>query len=231
VWLVVGFSTPLLYLALFSPLLKHLVGVPGFRPGNVYDEFLPGILSLLAFSSGTGPGFNTIFELRDGVIERFRVTPASRFAILIGPLLAAMLFMFVLDAIVVLIGFALGFQIRLLGLAVLAVLLGLLMATMGSFSVAMALTIKEINGFAATVNGLLLPVLLLGGVLLPISFAPTWMQVIAHFDPLYYVVTASRILALGVFGPPEVWQAFAVLVPLCLVVVTWATSVVRRAVA
>ena len=29
VWLVVGFSTPILYLALFTPLLKHLAGSGG----------------------------------------------------------------------------------------------------------------------------------------------------------------------------------------------------------
>ena len=79
VWLVVGFSTPILYLALFTPLLKNVV--PG---GHVLDEFLPGILALLAFASGISAGFNTIFELQAGVIERLRVTPASRFAIQIG---------------------------------------------------------------------------------------------------------------------------------------------------
>ena len=67
VWLVVGFSTPILYLALFTPLLKHLVGAAGLPAGNVLDLFLPGILALLAFASGSGPGFSTIFELRSGV--------------------------------------------------------------------------------------------------------------------------------------------------------------------
>ena len=56
VWLVVGFSTPVLYLALFTPLLRHLVGAAGLPAGNVLDLFLPGILALLAFASGSGPG-------------------------------------------------------------------------------------------------------------------------------------------------------------------------------
>ena len=46
-------------------------------------------------------GFGTIFELQGGVIERFRVTPASRFSILMGPLLSGMVMMFVFDAVVV----------------------------------------------------------------------------------------------------------------------------------
>jgi ABC-2 type transport system permease protein len=230
VWLAVGFSTPILYLALFTPLLKHLVGAPGLPNGNVLDLFLPGILSLLAFASGSGPGFSTIFELRAGVTERFRVTPVSRFAILIGPILASMLLMFAFDAAVVGVGTGFGFHIHALGLMVLAVPLGLLMSTTAAFSIATALATKDISGFAAIINGLNLPVLLLGGVLLPISLGPTWMRVLARFDPLYYLVAASRILAGGTFSGAAVWQAFAVLGPLCAIVLTWATAVVRKAV-
>jgi len=231
VWLVVGFSTPILYLALFAPLLKNLPGVRGIPGGNVLDLFLPGILALLAFSSGIGPGFSTIFELRAGVIERFRVTPASRFAILIGPILATMVMMFVFDAVVVAVGVGFGFHLHLLGLAVLGVLLALLMIVMAAFSIATALTVKDISSFAAIANGINLPVLLLAGVLLPMSLGPLWMRVIAHVNPLYYLVEASRVLAAGSLAGPAVWQAFAVLVPLCAVTLGWATRVFRKAVA
>ena len=231
VWVVVGFSTPILYLALFTPLLKHLVGSGGLPTGNVLDLFLPGILSLLAFATGIGPGFNTLFELKAGVIERFRVTPASRFAILIGPILASMLMMLVFDAAVVAIAFGFGFSVHWAGLGVLIVLLGLLMVTVAAWSIATALVTKEISGFAAIANGINLPILLLAGVLLPISLGPAWMRVLAHFNPLYYLVQASRVLAAGTLSGTAVWQAFAVLAPLCLVVLAWATRVFRTAVA
>ena len=231
VWVIVGFSTPILYLALFTPLLKHLVGSGGLPTGNVLDLFLPGILSLLAFATGIGPGFNTLFELKAGVIERFRVTPASRFAILIGPILASMLMMLVFDAAVVAIAFGFGFSVHWAGLGVLVVLLGLLMVTVAAWSIATALVTKEISGFAAIANGINLPILLLAGVLLPISLGPAWMRVLAHFNPLYYLVQASRVLAAGTLSGTAVWQAFAVLAPLCLLVLAWATRVFRTAVA
>ncbi len=230
IWLFVGFSTPILYLVLFTPLLRHL-SAPGLPQGNVLNVFLPGILALLAFASGIGLGFSTVFELRAGVTERLRVTPASRFAILMGPILASLVMMLVFDAVLVAVGAALGFEVHLLGLAVLAVLLCLLGASMAAFSTAVALVTKEINGFAAIINGINLPILLLAGVLLPMSLGPLWMRVLAHFNPLYYLVEASRSLAGGVFSSASVWQAFAVLVPLCALVLTWATRVVRKAVA
>jgi ABC-2 type transport system permease protein len=230
VWLFVGFSTPILYLVLFTPLLKMAVGGPDTSTATVLELFLPGILSLLAFASGASAGFGTIFELQSGLIERFRVTPASRAAILMGPILSGMVMMTVFDAVVVAVGYGFGFHIDWPGLLVLVVLLWLLAVTMAAFSTATALATKEISSFAAIINGINLPVLLLAGVLLPISVGPLWMRVIAHFNPLYYLVSASRVLAVGHFGDPAVWQAFAVLVPLCVVVVVWATRVFRQAV-
>jgi ABC-2 type transport system permease protein len=231
VWLIVGFSTPILYLALFMPLLKHAAAAQTLTGSQVVNLFLPGILSLLAFASGAGTGFSTIFELKAGVIERFRVTPASRFAILIGPVLATMVMMFVFDAVVVAVGYGVGFSVHWAGLAVLAVLLGVLMITIAAWSIATALVTKEISGFAAIINGINLPILLLAGVLLPISLGPAWMRGIAHVNPLYYLVQASRVLAAGTLTGTAVWQAFAVLVPLCLLVLAWATRVFRTAVA
>jgi ABC-2 type transport system permease protein len=225
VWLFVGFSTPILYLALFTPLLKNVV--PG---GHVLDVFLPGILALLAFASGISAGFNTIFELQAGVIERLRVTPASRFAILIGPILASALMMLVFDIVVVAVGIGFGFSVHLAGLLVLAVLLFALMAIVAAFSVAIALITKEISSFAAIVNGINLPILLLAGVLLPIALGPAWLRVLAHFNPLYYLVDAARVLAGGTLTGTPIWQALAVLVPLCALVLAWATTVVRKAV-
>ena len=228
VWLFVGFSTPLLYLALFTPLLK---GLPGVGGANVLDKFLPAILALLAFGSGAGMGFGTIFELQSGVVERFRVTPTSRLALLLGPLASGVFWMFVFDLVLVGVGAAFGFHVHLGGLLVLAALLALFMLTMASFSIAMALLTKEISGFAALINGINLPILLLAGVLLPISIGPEWMKVLAHFNPLYYLVAASRTLAVGSFSGTATWQAFAVLVPLAALTLGWATRVYRKAVA
>jgi ABC-2 type transport system permease protein len=230
-FLVIGFATPILYLALFTPLLRHLAGPPGLPSGHVLDLFLPGILALLAYASGAGPGFSTVFDLRAGVFERLRVTPASRFAILIGPILASMLLMFVFDLVLVLAGWGFGFGVHPVGLLLLGLLLALLMATTAAFSITVALLSGQINGVAAVINGLNLPVLLLGGVLLPIALGPAWLRSLAHIDPLYYTVAAARVLAAGTLAGAAVWQAFAVLVPLCAAVLYWATTVVRKAVA
>jgi ABC-2 type transport system permease protein len=57
------------------------------------------------------------------------------------------------------------------------------------------------------------------------------MKVLAHFNPLYYLVAAARALGVGTFSGGATWQAFAVLVPLAALTLAWATRVYRRAVA
>lgn len=231
VWLAVGFSTPLLYLALFTPLLKSLPGLSHAPTGTVLALFLPGILSLVAFTTGSAQGFSTLFELQAGLIERLRVTPASRLAILSGPIVASLLMMTVFDAVLLVIAVAFGFPVHAGGLLILLVLLWLLAATFAAFSMALSLVTKEISSFAAVINAMNLPSLLLAGVLLPISLGPLWLRVLAHFDPLYYLVVAARSLAAGDITSTHVVQAVAVLVPLFIAMVWWATSVYRRAVA
>jgi ABC-2 type transport system permease protein len=231
-WVIVGVSTPLLYLALFTPLLQQLVGGPGFPTGSsALDVFLPGLLAFLAFGSGLGPGYTTMFELQEGTVERFRVTPVSRFALLIGPILSNITWLFIFSAILVAIAVPFGFHLHIAGMVVSFVLLALTLAIMASFSISIAFLTKDISSMSAILNGLNLPILLLSGVLLPLTLAPQWMRIIAHINPLYYVVDADRVLAQGNIMNGTVGLAFLVMLLLTALTLWWATRVYRKAVA
>ena len=194
------------------------------------DLFLPGILALLAFGSGSSAGFGTIFELQAGVVERFRVTPTSRLALLLGPLVSGD------DLDVPLrrrcssrVGAAFGFHVHSAACSCSPCCSALFMVAMAAFSVAMALVTKEICAFAAVINGINLPVLLLAGVLLPISFGPEWMRVLAHFNPLYYLVVASRSLAHGTFSGGADLAGLRGARAAVRALLAWATRVYRAA--
>lgn len=230
VWLAVSFSTPLLYLGLFTPLLKNLAGGPAFPTGDVLDLFLPGILALMAFGSGISAGFAIVFELQAGFTERLRVTPASRFALLAGPILASLTWTLFFITLIVAVAIPFGFHLHVTGLLIAYVLLALLMVMFSAFSVSVALLTGEISSFAAVVNGINLPLLLLSGVLLPLTLAPVWMVWIARFNPMYYVVEADRLLAAGTFWDIKIAEGFLVMIPLTALALWWATRVYRQAV-
>ncbi len=230
-WVVVGLSTPLLYLALFAPLLQPLAGGPGFPGGDVLDVFVPGILTLMAFGAGTGAGWIVIAELDTGVLERLTVTPASRLAFLLGTVLRDMVGFVVPGLLVVLVAIPFGFHPHWSGVAVLMLLLCLVTGITSATSSALGILLREIGSLAAIVTGMQLPLTLLSGVLLPLALAPGWMQLLAHANPLYYAVEAARDLSGGVLWSWTVGQAFLVMVGLVAVTLRWATRVYRRALA
>ncbi len=229
IWIISGLTTPLLYLALFAPLLNGLKAMLG--AGNVLDLFVPGILVLMAFGAGMGSGWIVIWELQTGVIERLRVTPASRFSLMMGSVLKDAV-MFIPPAVLVILLAALfGFQLHWAGLAVLLFLLFLLTAVVSAISTSLGLILKEIGSLAAVVTGLQLPLTLLAGVLLPLSLGPKWLLIIAHFNPMYYVVEAARVLASGTLIDSKILVAFIVMIPLTVIVLAWSTAVYRKAIA
>jgi ABC-2 type transport system permease protein len=228
-WIVMGLTTPLLYLALFTPLLNSLAGSPGFPRGHVLDVFVPGILVLIAFGAGMGAGWPVIWELDTGVIERLRVTPASRLALLLGTVIRDIVMFLVPGIVVIAVGSVAGFHAHLAGLVVLLALLALLTAACSATSSALGLVLKQIGSLAAVVTGVQLPLTLLAGILLPLSLGPAWLRVLGHLNPMYYAVQAARDLAAGTIGTGTVGVGFLVTGGAAALALWWGTRAFQRA--
>ena len=84
VWVIMGLFQPVCYMLLFAPLLAGLPDAPGLPSGTTLNVFTPGMLVMMAVYNTSFVGFGLIDSLRSGVIERLRVTPASRLALLLG---------------------------------------------------------------------------------------------------------------------------------------------------
>src|SRR6202163_39158 len=126
VWVIVGVIQPALYLVLFAPLLESVARMPGFPPGGAYNVFLPGLLIQLRLFGASGVGFSLIAELRSGVIERLRVTPVSRFALLLGRALRDMLSIVVQSLILILLSLPFGLSIHPIGVVITLALIALI---------------------------------------------------------------------------------------------------------
>src|SRR5215468_4793902 len=126
VWVVIGVIQPVFYLILFAPLLEGIARSPGFPPGGAYNVFVPGLLIQLGLFGASGVGFGLIAELRNGVIERLRVTPVSRFALLFGRTARDIVIMVVQAAVLILLSLPFGLNIHPLGIVLMLALLALL---------------------------------------------------------------------------------------------------------
>lgn len=231
VWVIIGVVQPVFYLVLFAPLLESIARSPGFPSGGTYNVFVPGLLIQLGLFGATGVGFGLIAELRGGVIERLRVTPVSRFALLLGRTARDILIMVTQALLLILLSLPFGLSIHPWGIVLMLALLALLGLMMTPVSYAVALWLGSEDAFAPLIFTVSLPLLLLSGVLLPLSFAPAWLKTIAAANPLAYAVDASRAIFNDQLGDPSIGIAVAIMAILASIAVTLAARAFGRAVA
>ncbi len=200
VWIIITMIQPLLYLALFAPLLEPIAKTRGFPPGDAWQVFVPGLLIQLGIFGSMFVGFGIIAEVRWGTIERMRVTPASRLGLLLGRVLRDTLVLLIQAALLTVIAVAFGLRVPLAGALVAVAIVGLLGVALSSLSYAAGLWLKSEDALAPLLNMVSVPVLLLSGILLPMEFAPPWLRHLASANPFSHVVDGSRAAFRGDYG-------------------------------
>jgi ABC-2 type transport system permease protein len=230
-WMVLGVLQPFLYLVLFAPLLKSIASVPGFPRGGAYNVFVPGLLIQLGMFGAAGVGFSLIAELRSGVIERFRVTPVSRFALLLGRALRDILTLLVQSVVLIALSIPFGLEIDARGVLVVLGLVALIGLATACTAYACALWLKSEDAYAPLIFTSTLPLLLLSGVLLPLTFAPEWLRKIAAANPLSYAVDAARAVFNDHLADPSVAKGIAIMAVLSAVAMVAAARSFGRAIA
>jgi len=89
------------------------------------------------------------------------------------------------------------------------VIVALLGATFASLSYAVALITKSEDALAPLLNGIAMPLLLLSGILLPMSLGPKWLQRLSDVSPLKHIVEGVRALFRGdIESSASMWGLF-----------------------
>ena len=225
-WVIIGLMQPILYLLLFGPLLKPLIDQ--FGAANAYTFFVPGMLVQLGLFGAFFAGFSLIGEWREGVIEAERVTPASRTALLVGRLARDLLQLLVQAVILVGLGYALGMDAPVGGMVLGVLLTVLIGGACAAASNALALTTKSEDVMAPVINVVMMPVLLLSGILLPMTIGPDWLERASTFMPTRWIVDATRSMFGGDFGGSEIYWGTAWATVLFGLALWWGTATFRK---
>jgi ABC-2 type transport system permease protein len=169
-----------------------------------------------------------IAEWRSGVIDRMRVTPASRGSLLLGRVLRDVVVVTTQGLILVITALFMGLEVTALEIAIGLAIVALLGGSFSAVSYGVALKLKSEDAFAPLVNGILLPVMLLSGILLPMSFAPDWLETLSEFNPMTYIVDGTRAIFRGDIISSEAGIGFAVTAVLVLIGVYFGTRMFKN---
>jgi ABC transporter DrrB family efflux protein len=222
--LVFSVVSPIMFVLLFAYVFGGAISVPGMR---YVDYLMAGILVQTVAFGSTETGVGLADDMSHGMVDRLRVLPMARSAVLAGRTLADTLrhgFMVLMMAGV---GLLIGF--RPAGGIVRGALALLLVVSFGFalswVSAAIGLTVRDVE--ATQMAGVLwtFPLTFTSSAFVPVDSMPGWLQAWAHINPITVTVDAVRSLLLGRPAGSDVLEA---LLWAAVILAVFAPLAVRR---
>ncbi len=190
---------PILWLVVFGEVMARARLID--TGGTSYLAFLvPGVLAQSVLFIAIFNGISVIWERDLGIIHKFLASPAPRTALVLGKALSggarALVQAIVVLLLAVLLGVRLSWSPLHLSGAVALVLLGAMVFS--SFSLSVACIVKTRERFMGVGQVLTMPLFFASNAIYPTSLMPGWLKVVSHLNPLTYQIDGLRALLLPV---------------------------------
>ena len=199
--LVFATVQPVMFLILFNYVFGGSVGraIPAAAGGEYINWLVPGLLLQVAAFGSTQTSFGLVEDLKNGVIDRFRSLPMARSAVLAGRTVADLIRNGFVIALMIVLGYALGFRPQT---SLVALVGGVLVAMAFAFAlswVMASLGLGVKNAEAAQTASFLpvFPLVFASSVFVPTNTLPDWLRVFADHQPVTRTANAVRGLVLG----------------------------------
>ena len=227
--LAIALVQPICYLAFFTPFLKAVLasqGVTSYR--DAYQVYVPGLFVAMGLFGGLFAGYGLLAALRQGVIDRCRVTPISRVGLLLGRQLMHVSYILFQAVIITLAAALFGLRVQLGDLVLSYAMLSMMVLLSTSISYDIALFVRNENSLGTLVNSVGQPLSLLAGVLIPLAIAPLWVRDVALWNPFAWATNGMRALFEGHIGEAVVWQGALIVTAVAAVTVLLSSRLFSR---
>ena len=227
--MLIGFTVqPIMFVLLFVYVFGGAISTPGY---DYVDFLMPGIITQSIAFGGfvTAIGLNE--DLRKGLIDRFRSLPMARSAVLAGRTLADIGLNTFSLAVMLAVGFVVGFNFDSPAYEIVAgILLLLLFGYAFSWFFALMGMVASSPESAQSVGFLaIFPLTFASSAFVPTDSMPSWLEAFANINPFTIVVNAVSALWLDAPADNYVWGALAWTLGIILVFAPLAVRAYRRA--
>ena len=184
---------PVLFTVLFIYLFSGAVPIPG---GSFKDFILAGVLTLNLTTSTMGTAVGLATDLNEGMIDRFRVLPMWRPAVLVGRSLADLLTACLCALVVAVTGLAVGWRTDA---GLLPVIAGFAIVLFFAYSLSWVAACVGLNSKSPESSAsfgfiVLFPLAFVSNAMVPTQHMPGWLQAITNWNPASAVTAAARQL-------------------------------------
>ena len=203
---------PVLWLILFGGVFGRLRILPDGM-GSYLDFVTPGILAQSVMTISIFQGITLIWERDQGTLQKYLVSPMPRSALVLGKGLGAGVRGTIQALTISILAFFMGVNLTWNPLAWLGVILFIFLGAI--FFSTLSLLIAALVRSRERVQGLgqliMMPIFFASNALYPVTIMPAYVEVLARFNPLSYMVDALRELMVGTPGHFGMWTNLAVL--------------------
>jgi ABC-2 type transport system permease protein len=205
--LVASLAQPLLFLIVFgSGLSSSLGGAKAFGTagGLSYIQFMyPGIIGMAILFTAIFGAMSIVWDREFGFLKEVLVAPIDRSAVAIGKALGSTTQAMIQGLILLVLAPFVGVRLSFLTVLAMIPLAAVLAFGLSAFGVALASTMKSLQGFQVVLNFLMMPMFFLSGALFPLNNLPGWMTVLTRLDPASYGIDPLRRVVLSQSGVPS----------------------------
>lgn len=196
--LVFATIQPVLFVLMFRYVFGGAIEVPN---GSYVDYLMPGIFAQTVAFGAITTGIGLSEDLARGLIDRFRTLPMARSAVLAGRTLADLVRNVGVVALMVAMGYLVGFRVQT---SLLALLAGILLLLLFGFALSwvfalVGLSVANAESAQAASFPLIFPLVFASSAFVPTATMPGPLRAFAEHQPVTAVIDAVRALVLG--GP------------------------------
>jgi ABC transporter DrrB family efflux protein len=191
---------------------------------------IPGVIAQTAAFATMGTAIALAIEVQKGVIDRLRVMPIARSAVLVSRLLADAIRMLITLVVIVAVGYLVGFRFHdgaasAVGMVALAEAFGLSMCCV---SMCIGLTLRQEEAVQAFGMIWLFPLTFVSSAFVPVQTMPGWLEAFAVNQPITHVINALRSLALGTPMGDNLWLSLVWLTGIVVVFLPLSVRAYKR---
>lgn len=225
---VPGVLAPTIFYLGLTSVFGSLTLLPGFDTDSYKSFMIPVSMLQGAGFTGAAAGVNLARDIEIGLFDRFLASPAPRWVLLAGTVLAASVRSLVPATVLLIVALAVGADWPGVGGLIVAYLLVMGMAIVAAcWATALALRYKT-QAAAPLMQSAMLALILSTTAYAPQELLTGWLATVAELNPITYVVDATRQGFVGAVSWAETWPAIVTLVGFTAVLGLLALRGMRR---
>ncbi len=228
--LVSALVRPLLWLAVFAAGFRNVFGMAIAEPYDTYISYdvyiAPGLIGMVLLFNGMQSSLAMVYDREMGLMRLLLTAPLPRWWILFSKLTATAVLSLVQALAFVVIAWAIGTELPLIGPQTPHLILAAVSAALmlGALGLLLSVHIKQLENFAGTMNFVIFPMYFMSTALYPLwkleESGAAWVYQIARFNPFTHAVEWMRYAMYGKDPGLSPWIVLGTLA-VCFLVASW----------